>query len=452
MNLRNILSIRLDAILVALALIMRFGDLGLEDQSFVPLIILVGFGLPQAIQGLMLMGLFLTLNNAIVPSMNGVGLARYVVFFVAIISFLLRSNFSLLDKANKKIILYTISVGIICIFHSYLFSKSPDVSILKIIIWTAVMVSAISAWCSLSKNELLSLQGWIFRFVSLVLLTSQLTILYPSIGFAHNENGFQGILNHPQGFGVFLVAYFWFFMSTISTNLISLSLKYSFVIIYLFSIVMTQSRTAVISILLGGAVSAALLKFCRFVTINKFWQLFNPTLKNSLLTCLMLTLAYLIGGSTPAQSFLNKNNGTEGVGIFEVYKASRSILYEPMLNNIQGNPAGIGFGIPSTFNEHEVMRDQNFNIPYGLPAEKGFLFLGILEELGVLGLIAFSIWFVILFRSAFFNGFFQLATFCSIVLLNLGEATLLSTGGVGIFSIIFLAWSTSRSYSSSLKS
>jgi hypothetical protein len=314
------------------------------------------------------------------------------------------------------------------------------------------MVSTISAWCSLSKNELLNLQGWIFRFVSLVLLTSQLTILYPSIGFAHNENGFQGILNHPQGFGVFLVAYFWFFMSTISTNLISLSLKYSFVIIYLFSIVMTQSRTAVASILLGGVVSAALLKFYRFITINKFWQLFNPTLKNSLLTCLILTLAYLIGSSTPAQSFLNKNNGTEGVGIFEVYKASRSLLYEPMLNNIQDTPAGIGFGIPSTFNEYEVMRDQNFNIPYGLPAEKGLLFLGILEELGILGLIAFSIWFVILLRSAFFNGFFQLATFCSIVLLNLGEATLLSTGGVGIFSIIFLAWSTSRSYSSSLKS
>ena len=452
MNLRNILSIRLDVILVVLALIMRFFDLGLEDQSFIPLIILVCFGLPQAIQGLILMGLFVILNHEIVPSMDGVGLARFNVFFIAVISILLRSNFSLIDKTNKKIILYTISVGIMCIFHSCLFSKSPHVSVMKIIAWTAVMVSIILAWSSLSKAEFLNLQRWIFRFVSLVLLTSQLTILYPSIGFAHNGNGFQGILNHPQGLGVFLVAFFWFFMGKISANLISLSLKYAFIIIYFSLLVMSQSRTAVFSILLGGVISAALLKFNCLVTINKFGSLFNLPLKNILLTCVILTLAYLIGSSSPAQSFFKKNNINEEVGVLDIYKSSRSILYEPMLKNIQDTPAGIGFGIPSTFNEDEVKRDQNFNIPYSLPVEKGLLFLEILEELGIIGLIVFSIWFVILFRLAYFNGFLQLATFCSIVLSNLGEATFLSTGGVGIFTIIFFAWSISRSSSSSLKS
>lgn len=132
-----------------------------------------------------------------------------------------------------------------------------------------------------------------------------------------------------------------------------------------------------------------------------------------------------------------------GGGLVDVYNDSRGYLMQKSWANIEASPiSGIGFGISSDFADMTVERDSTFGLPTGAPTEKGVLPVAVLEEIGIPGFILFFLWVsVVVIRSARNGGIEALTVALTVLLTNLGEATLFSAGGMGLLMLILISWS-----------
>lgn len=88
----------------------------------------------------------------------------------------------------------------------------------------------------------------------------------------------------------------------------------------------------------------------------------------------------------------------------------------------------------------EVKRDPVLGLPTGASIEKGVAPLMVLEEVGVLGALFVALWLLRLLRSAARSGLAPFAVCMTVLLLNMGEATLFSAGGMGLLPMILLGW------------
>ena len=142
--------------------------------------------------------------------------------------------------------------------------------------------------------------------------------------------------------------------------------------------------------------------------------------------------------------YLNKRN--ESASIVQGYEKSRGGLIDAMLRNISSTPLqGIGFGIASNPDEMVVQRDPVLGLPTGAVIEKGVLPIAVLEEIGLFGFVLFAVWVVMVIQRSARAGFAQFAVCMTALLLNLGECTLFSPGGMGLLSLILFGWCVNRS-------
>ena len=153
-----------------------------------------------------------------------------------------------------------------------------------------------------------------------------------------------------------------------------------------------------------------------------------------------LVVLMLIFNNTVMSVFSNFVMKTDKINFNNLllsYKSSRSVLYEPMIDNIIKNPKkGIGFGVAS---DPSSMRIKYFkNIPVSAPIEKGILPLLILEEVGIYGFVFFAIWILMLLIRANTNGSGSLFVLITLFMFNLGEAGLFSPNGFGMLYLILL--------------
>ena len=114
---------------------------------------------------------------------------------------------------------------------------------------------------------------------------------------------------------------------------------------------------------------------------------------------------------------------------------------DPMWENIEVDPFfGIGFGIASQADEMEVTRDPLLGLPTGAAVEKGVLPLAVWEEVGLIGSIGVIAWILMLLSRGARGGVTPLAVAITTLLLNLGESTLFSPGGLGLISLVLIGW------------
>jgi len=142
-----------------------------------------------------------------------------------------------------------------------------------------------------------------------------------------------------------------------------------------------------------------------------------------------------------ADAFIAK--GTDASGVTQAYQLSRSALIDAMWENIEATPfQGIGFGLPSSPHLLNVKRDSVLGLPVSAVVEKGVLPVAVLEELGVFGFGAVVLWLLPVVIKSARHGVGPLAIVIAVLLLNMGEAFFFSTGGMGLFSTILIAWGT----------
>lgn len=364
---------------------------------------------------------------------------RYLVMAAAMLSIMLRSFQRGSHLLVRWPVLATILLGLFVCLHSLFVSPLLSVSVLKAVSWTMVAATAIAGWSRLDSDEANLLQTRAYGFLATVMVLS-LPLLALPVGYLRNGSGFQGILNHPQAFGpTMAILAAWSGARMLgqvrpSWNVVAVGGVSSLLVL------LSESRTAGLGVLLGLAVAAVAASPLTGRPLRQALPgLWSRRVHGLAAVVLVVALVGWPVISGQIADFLSKSSGSRTVA--EAYELSRGFLVDAMVTNIQDHPiAGIGFGVASEPTSMRVEYDELFGLPVSAAVEKGVAPLAILEELGVLGFVAVSMWLVMIVRRAARNGLQELAVVATVLAMNLGESTLFSAGGMGMLMLVLIGW------------
>lgn len=398
------------------------------------------FGRAQAIQALAMAWLITLINPGLAPESSLAAAGRYVVFFAAAGSVLARSGFISKSKV-RSITALTLGVGGYFLVHSWIFSLMPVMSILKAVSWTLVVTTLVTAWTGLVPSERQRLSEQLFMGLVIVLLVSLPLLLMPA-GYLVNGTGFQGILNHPQAFGSTMAVLGAWTVARLLGDKHPSSLLLSLAVLCLVLVVLSEARTAGISLILGVVIASVVVLFFS----NRKLGVLLPGIKShSFQLMAFFALVGIIAASPILNAlmmdFISKSGRADVSGLPEAYIESRGFLIEDMMVNIRQDPwFGIGFGIASEPSLMEISRDPFLGLPIGASVEKGVMPLAVLEEVGIPGFMLVAFWLWIVLRRSAMGGMAPLVVVLTILLINLGESTLFSPGGMGMLQLNLIGW------------
>ena len=332
------------------------------------------------------------------------------------------------------------------ILHAVVVSPMPDVSILKAMAWTIAIMVLLAAWSGLNNFQRARMQQWLFGFMVLVTVMSLLFLAVSGIGYLRNGSGFQGILNHPQVFGLTMAMIGALVMAGLlaqkrpSWALLAMALG------CIVLIVLSEARTAGMALILALGISVVFIRIFGGQSIRSAMPALRS--KRFFVLALLFLLVLIVPGSPlhgVVNDYISKSGRADVDNLLSAYQVSRAVLFEPMIANISENPIlGIGFGIASDSTAMNVVRDPLFGIAISAPVEKGTLPLVILEETGVVGFILVAIWILFLLRRAAANGIASFLVVTTMLLINLGESVLFSPGGMGMLMLILLSFAVTK--------
>jgi hypothetical protein len=390
-------------------------------------------GRAQLIQSLALLSFFSVLNDGItLTSQSDASVLRYIPTIGATLSLLLRSHASIARGrlSISLLVLSALCLGAFLFIHSMLFSQMADVSILKTVVWVTLLVILLSSWRGLSNLEHDRLKRQLFGGLVVSMLASLPFLAITNIGYATNGNGFQGIFNQPQVFGLVMATLAACIIGRLSQPVRYRWLDMFLLVLSLLLLLMSESRTAGFALVLALAGTPIIF----FVFRGR-----GRSLLKSLASMSAILFVIWFSFSEQLTKFAFKRDNA--VDISQTIEASRGILMFPMIANIVENPmSGIGFGVGSIPSERSVNRDNILGLPTGAPVEKGVLPLAVIEELGAPGFLAVALWLWMMFRRSYRAGFYPFLVLSLVLLMNLGEATFFATGSIGLFFLIMITW------------
>ena len=438
----------LNALAIVILIGLRLASEATAFLSYAGLVAYALLGRGHAIRALALSCLFTMVNPALAPEGSGASAGRYLVLLGAAASVLFHGTVRTGDTRIRWFVMLTLMLGLFIVGHSLLISPLPAVSILKALSWTLAMATLVSAWCGLTVRERDAVSRQLFLGLSAVLAAS-LPLAVTSLGYMRNGSGFQGILNHPQVFGlVMALLCVWAVMRLFGEarpSWRSLGVAgASFV-----AILMSEARSAGVAVVLGAGLALLLgpafagrsiLRMAPGLRSVRLWTTLGVVLFAG------LVMAPLVADR--AQYFITKSGRAEVGGLAAAYELSRGALIDRMMANVAEQPlTGIGFGIASEPGSMVVDYDPVLGLPTGAAIEKGVVPLAVVEELGIFGAALVAFWILLLLRGAARGGLAPFAVCLMALLLNMGEATLFSSGGFGMLPLVLFGWAYADGYS-----
>ncbi|RST85170.1 hypothetical protein EJC49_16970 [Aquibium carbonis] len=423
------------------ALMLRIASGPTADLSYVALAAYALAGRPHALRALAMSWLFSMISTGIAPDAAYAAIGRYAVLGGAALSMLVHGGLFKGSPRGGGMVLATILLGLFLVLHSYFISPMVDVSVLKAVSWAVATTTILSAWTGLTPAERDRAARELFGFLVLVLLVS-LPLLVLPLGYLRNGTGFQGVLNHPQAFGPTMALLgAWAAARLLGEPRPSWS-SVGLLGLCLFAVLASEARTAGFAMVLGIAISMfaapgfsgqPIRRLLPGLRSTRLWTAFFAALLAG------LVLAPLIADRVG--HYITKSGRAGSGSIFEVYDRSRGRLINQMTENIIKRPlTGNGFGIASEPALMQVKRDPILGLPIGASIEKGVLPLAIIEEVGISGALLVVTWFFSLMRNAGRGGIAPFAVGLTAIILNFGEATLFSAGGLGLLLLLLLGW------------
>lgn len=420
-------------------LIFVINNVYLVNFIYLILAFYASLGKSQALKAIFLTWFISILNPSLSQIEEVQRLDRYLVLFVAFFSVFIRTNLKI-DKISFYTILFTLFVS----FHSFIFSYLPSVSFLKIFIWMIVVLTLIEGWSNLTLNEFKHLDKWLLNFYIIIIYFSLALHFFSNIGYVVNASLFQGIFNHPQTFGLTISVLTIIFLRKLIYQSEYRVFYFITISICVYLLFISGSRVSFISTLLIFIIHLLYYLFFKF----PFNKNNNRNFISFIIIVFLIFSVFLI--PIDLNNFLIKSRYLENVNFINMYLDSRSILINPMLENIKDYfMFGIGFGLDSDLSNQNIKYDPLFNLPISLPVEKGVMPLMILEGIGIFGLIIFLFWFFLLFKRIGKSDFVAKLLILNILLLNMVEATFFSMGGSGLFHllVIFSLFKKTNDYS-----
>jgi hypothetical protein len=429
-------------LMLAVVVTLRIASSPTANLSYLIIALYALAGRTQVIHALALLFLFSMLNPAIAPDATMATVGRYAVIVAGALSVLIRTG--AMGKAAVRgsyPTLATLVLGALLVVHSVLISRNVDVSVLKVITWTVVAATLLAAWGGLCDEARNRTAEHVFAGLVAIMVLSLPLLAIPAISYLRNGTGFQGILNHPQVFGATIAL----LGAWAGARLLAESRQqWRWVLltgVCLVLVVLTEARTGGLGMVLG-LVSATIL--VPMLSRRPVRMIFPGIVTRRVhLVAGAALLGALLSGTTLTNrlgEFLTKG-GEDVTNFGQAYELSRGVLIAEMMKNIAIHPlVGIGFGISSQPDFMVVDRDPVFGLPTSASIEKGVFPIAVVEEVGIFGALAVSAWIWMVVRRASRAGITALTLVFTTLLLNLGEHTFFSTGGLGLLPLILLTW------------
>lgn len=371
--------------------------------------------------------ILITLANPVLFKVDSFNLTRWAVIF----AFLLVS-LPKLKVRSLSFSYFLIVFGAFLMWSCVFVSPFLTLSLFKSIIFLLVL------WFLFNGRNL----NWtLFSarmdfFIPIYVIITLPILLFPSIGKALNDLGFQGLTNQPQVLGIICSSFSAWLFSRLLANKISVYrwIAWLSLLGLLVILLESQARTALVSVIISFVV----------VWLVDFFNRSTSVWRSLIVAALSITFCLIIFNQTSViQNFVFKERIG---GVREnLNNNSRSQLIDNSLVNFSKHPyTGIGFGVPSRLSDSTYVYDPLFHFPISANAEKGVWISATFEELGVVG---FSIYALVLLAIIVFavkvKRYMGIAMLINVLISNLGEMTMFSMGALGIiqwilvFSLIF---------------
>lgn len=393
----SLINVPLFIISLMMSLILIFKQRGLGILKLI-IILVFRFVLSEGLDNLT--------DTALVPVFK-----YFILLLVAPLYLLYNYKKLIEDKIFMKFFKITCSTMILFILISFIGTDYYLMSFLKILNYFVPLLIIVSLITLISEKE--KFLFWLSNIFKIMICISLLLIKSP-IGYLRNGFSFQGILNHPNLFGIILVL-------GILTILIEMAVKNKIsimniiiVLIGISELILSNSRTSLLSFVF------CLIIFFMFSNIKKSIKTISI-----ITTFLLGILVYIIPATNNfITNYIQKGQSSDQI-LLSRYGQIDNTLYV-----LQNSPIfGIGFGIPVNRTSLEL---NTFTY------EAGNLFFGLLSYVGILGLIIYLIYLIyIIFIQKSINNLI-LSLFLGSILINMGELVMFSSNNVGI--ICYVIW------------
>lgn len=322
---------------------------------------------------------------------------------------------------------------------AFLVSYIPAVSVLKIVTFF-MGVSIIMVAFHRTPHLRQYWFSWIFTLCVFILLAS-LPLFGFEYGYRKTGTGFQGILSHPQTFGIVGAIIAAFITGLLLYNGKKSKLIILATVIAWVGIFASEARTALLAVVLGFAISLIIGSMAGAQWRQMIGRSFSAG--KVLFFAIALCGFGLVLGSTIQDGvlkFLMKDDSDESVTA--ALQDSRGAVIELSMENFYANPVtGIGFGVPSEPSKLKV-KSGPMGIPTGASVEKGFMPSAVLEETGLAGAFLVMFIIIVLFKPVLTHGGMMALWLMSVCFsVNLGEMIFFAIGGgAGTFLWLMLGF------------
>lgn len=396
-------------------------------------------GRRQAIMALMLIWLCNMFTQAVGLPPGGAAFFRHAAVFAAAFSVFVLHASAPPRSRTPVLLVWTATMSMLLLLHSMLFSKMPDISVLKAISYALTIQTFLVAWSRLSLSERALAENQVLGLLYAILVCSVPLVVLPA-GYIRTRSGFQGVMEHPQLFGQLCgIVAVWLSATWLTDRHMRLSLKI-LLVTSLAGIYLSRSRMALVLYLTGVAVAIVAGPLSAAVSRSRL----APRLLKGRLTLAMggALVLVIVGGSLfyeVYEVFVRK--GGKSIAITEAAWEARGFLVERMQLNIREQPmTGIGFGVPSSPEMmYAIIRDPIFGLPVMATVEKGVLPVAMVEEMGWPLALLYAPWFIALLVSAVRAGPRYAGVCAAALTLNATEAVFFSPGGGGMMVQLLVA-------------
>ncbi|MCP4168949.1 MAG: hypothetical protein GY759_24055 [Chloroflexi bacterium] len=397
-------------------------------------------GPEEAIEGLLLSLLLTFINPELVPVREIASFARWFILLEASvrIAFEWFRHPVPLPSWSKFLFAFVVYATL----TSLSVSAWPLASLIKLASFAILLITAYLGVRMGKKDFGITL----IAFGTVVALLS-LPLHFSTIGYIRNGTQFQGILSHPQSYGVIvsiplaLAVGRWLLDPSFGIRWYQII----FLGVMTVTAVMSGSRTGYFALILGFGIGILMHK-SRSRHLNQL--LFSPITYFGLAA--VVVLLWVTSPTTQIQQFVYERDvlaykpyelsiDPESSAVSHLF-ASRWALAERSWSTYTRHPLfGIGFGI-STNPESVALATIVAGVPVSLPAEKGFMVTAALEEVGLLGSILLFLMILSQFRVVRKSVKVSvISLFLTALFVNLGESLYFASGGIGVLVHVAVA-------------
>ena len=391
----------------------------------------------QAIEALSISLLLVFLNPGLFSLSGNILLLRWLVFLAAIVRVFLTFVERELSVPGPVFasLFFLVIIGGLSVVSSY----QPMISVLKLLQFIIGIITILYAF-QFTAEEKEYWTRWFTSFFIVVLILS-FPLYFMAAGYHRVSSSFQGLLNQPQAWGVFLAPVTAWFIARFLSGEDRAPYIIPGIIAGSFFIFASDARVALAAMVLGFvfAFIVKVIRGDRFLPFqsSRFGASIYP------LTVIIIVLFGFMNFNEIKESYQDFiHKGKEFTTIGEGYHQTRGMLIERSLENFRDHPVtGIGFGIGSDIHRFEAKRTESLGLVIGASTEKGFIGSAILEEIGIFGTFIFLIFLCSLILYVYKHGTYSQAVLMfSAFSVNIAEMVLFSFGGLGLYIWLLIGY------------